>query len=95
MATPDTGHLGDRLSALLDGELTSDEVVAARAHLAGCATCAIELEAADSARSLLPSARMTAPSSSPSTACWESTSTCWWSRPPREDRTLPRVRRGP
>jgi anti-sigma factor RsiW len=46
-------HLGDALSALLDGELSPDEVTAARAHLAVCASCAAELEAVDAARSVL------------------------------------------
>jgi anti-sigma factor RsiW len=55
MAVDGRGHLGDLLSALLDGELTPDEVTAARAHLAGCTTCAVELEAADAARSVLRS----------------------------------------
>jgi anti-sigma factor RsiW len=32
-------HLGDRLSALLDGELADDEVRVAHAHLAVCETC--------------------------------------------------------
>lgn len=36
-------HLGDRLSALLDGELPPGEQEGARAHLAGCARCAEEL----------------------------------------------------
>lgn len=46
-------HLGDELSALLDGELSPDEARAARAHLAGCPPCAAELEAVDAARSVL------------------------------------------
>jgi hypothetical protein len=52
---PGDAHLGDRLSALLDGELAPEEVARARAHLAGCHECAAELEAADAARSLLRS----------------------------------------
>jgi anti-sigma factor RsiW len=46
-------HAGDALSALLDGELSSPEVAAVRAHVAGCATCAAELEATAAARSWL------------------------------------------
>lgn len=38
-------HLEDELSALLDGELSLDEAVAARAHLAECAVCTAELAA--------------------------------------------------
>lgn len=41
----DDGHLGDVLSALVDGELTPDEETAARAHLEGCAACRDELDA--------------------------------------------------
>ncbi|MGH3257942.1 MAG: anti-sigma factor family protein [Streptosporangiaceae bacterium] len=35
-------HLGDRLSALVDGELTGAECDRASAHLAGCAQCRAE-----------------------------------------------------
>jgi hypothetical protein len=38
-------HLGDELSALLDGELTADERATVEAHLAGCDACMVELEA--------------------------------------------------
>jgi anti-sigma factor RsiW len=38
-------HLGDRLSALVDGELTGAELDRAHAHLAGCPQC--RTEAAD------------------------------------------------
>jgi anti-sigma factor RsiW len=38
-----SGHLGDRLSSLLDNELPADEVAAARRHLQDCETCAGEL----------------------------------------------------
>jgi anti-sigma factor RsiW len=38
-------HLGDRLSALVDGELTGAELDRAHAHLAGCLEC--RAEAAD------------------------------------------------
>ena len=34
-----SGHLGDVLSALLDGELEYAEAAAARAHLQGCPAC--------------------------------------------------------
>lgn len=37
------GHLGDALSALLDGELPRPQEEAARAHLAVCHDCAEEL----------------------------------------------------
>jgi anti-sigma factor RsiW len=46
-------HLGDRLSALLDGELAGDEVRDADAHLAECEQCRHELTATASARSLV------------------------------------------
>lgn len=42
--TPMAEHLGDGLSALLDGELTPEQETAARAHLAVCAPCATELD---------------------------------------------------
>lgn len=48
-------HLGDRLSALLDGELSPDAEVAARSHLAACAACAAELQAVEEARRLVRS----------------------------------------
>ncbi len=35
-------HLGDRLSALIDGELTGAELDRAHAHLAGCLPCRAE-----------------------------------------------------
>jgi len=43
-------HLGDALSALLDGELPPPVEQGARAHLAGCPACAGELVAVDQAR---------------------------------------------
>lgn len=46
-------HLGDRLSALLDGELVADERRAAEAHLAACASCRDELAATASTRAVL------------------------------------------
>jgi anti-sigma factor RsiW len=44
-------HLGDSLSALLDGELSRPHEEAARAHLAVCPDCAEELVAVQQARS--------------------------------------------
>ena len=46
-----SGHLGDALSALLDGELPPAQEAAAQAHLAGCPSCAHELVAVTQARS--------------------------------------------
>jgi anti-sigma factor RsiW len=43
-------HLGDALSALLDGELSADEAAAARAHLGQCRRCADELAGVDAVR---------------------------------------------
>lgn len=43
-------HLGDALSALLDGELSPHAAATARRHLAACPRCAAELEAVDEAR---------------------------------------------
>lgn len=43
-------HLGDALSALLDGELPVAQADQARAHLATCPTCAHELAAVTQAR---------------------------------------------
>ena len=44
------GHLGDALSALLDGELPAVHADAARSHLATCPDCAAELGAVGQAR---------------------------------------------
>lgn len=44
------GHLGDALSALLDGELEPASEEAARAHLAGCPACGAERAAVAQAR---------------------------------------------
>lgn len=44
-------HLGDALSALLDGELSGAQQETARAHLAGCPACTEELAAVGQARS--------------------------------------------
>ncbi|MFN2609092.1 MAG: zf-HC2 domain-containing protein [Acidimicrobiales bacterium] len=49
-AGPGSGHLGDLLSALLDGELPTADVAAARTHLAGCRECAAEHAAVALAR---------------------------------------------
>lgn len=46
-------HLGDALSALVDGELSSAESAAARGHLAGCEACRAELAAVEETRTLL------------------------------------------
>jgi len=46
-----SAHLGDALSALLDGELPPVQEGAAQAHLAGCPSCAHELLAVTQARS--------------------------------------------
>ena len=44
-------HLGDTLSALLDGELSGPQQETARAHLATCPECSEELAAVGQARS--------------------------------------------
>ena len=49
------GHLGDLLSALLDGELTAAATAAEHAHLEGCPECAHELTLASEARQLVRS----------------------------------------
>jgi anti-sigma factor RsiW len=49
----DAGHLGDRLSSLLDGELPVDQMAAAQRHLEGCETCAAELDEIERTRQLL------------------------------------------
>ena len=51
--TPDPAdrHLGDDVSALLDGELTGRAADHARAHLDVCPTCSDELTAVSEARS--------------------------------------------
>lgn len=54
-------HLGDELSALLDGELAPDEAAAAQAHLRECAFCTSELAAFDRARSAVRSLPMVDP----------------------------------
>lgn len=38
------GHLGERLSAYLDGELSGDELDAAQAHVVACAECRTALD---------------------------------------------------
>jgi anti-sigma factor RsiW len=47
------GHLGDRLSSLVDGELAPDELARARLHLERCETCAHELAEVEGARRML------------------------------------------
>jgi len=46
-------HLGDLLSALVDGELTTEEQTAARTHLDGCADCRDELAATEATAALV------------------------------------------
>ena len=46
-------HLGDELSALLDGELSADEAAAVGAHLSECAFCTTELAAFQRTRALV------------------------------------------
>ena len=48
-----TAHLGDVLSALLDGELDPATAAAAQAHLDDCHTCAAELAAVAGTRSVV------------------------------------------
>lgn len=50
-------HLGDLLSAHLDGELTAEETATLDAHLAGCAECQAELDATRVVRSRLRAAQ--------------------------------------
>ena len=49
-------HLGELLSAHLDGELTADETSAAEAHLAECDACRAELAATRDVRATLRAA---------------------------------------
>jgi hypothetical protein len=49
-------HLGELLSAQLDGELTADEAAEVEAHLASCADCRTELEATAAVRTALRAA---------------------------------------
>jgi len=49
-------HLGSRLSALVDGQLSPAEAERALEHVAACARCAAELSAARAARRALSSA---------------------------------------
>jgi len=49
----DSAHLGDALSALLDGELVAAQEEVARAHVARCPDCAQELVAVRDARTWL------------------------------------------
>ncbi|RHA39649.1 zf-HC2 domain-containing protein [Cellulomonas rhizosphaerae] len=49
-------HLGSRISALVDGQLTPAATERALAHVAGCPECAAELSAARAARAALASA---------------------------------------
>jgi len=53
MSGAEANHLGEALSALLDGELSPAEESAASAHLAACAQCTGELDGLRSVRSLV------------------------------------------
>ncbi|MGI8686506.1 MAG: anti-sigma factor family protein [Acidimicrobiales bacterium] len=48
-----TGHLGEALSALVDGQLDHDGEAAALDHLAGCDACAAELASTTAVRSIV------------------------------------------
>ncbi|MCG7285292.1 zf-HC2 domain-containing protein [Cellulomonas sp. ACRRI] len=48
-----SAHLGDRVSALVDGQLAPAAAERALAHVAGCARCAADLAAARAARRVL------------------------------------------
>ncbi|GIG36390.1 zf-HC2 domain-containing protein [Cellulomonas pakistanensis] len=48
-----SGHLGDRVSALVDGQLAPAAAERALAHVAGCPRCAADLAAARAARRVL------------------------------------------
>ena len=52
-AGSDVAHLGDRLSSLLDGELSEAEMAAAQRHLEGCEVCTDELDEIERTRQLL------------------------------------------
>jgi anti-sigma factor RsiW len=56
-----SGHLGDLLSALLDGELEYSEAAGARAHLQGCPFCRAELDATAATRALVRALPMVDP----------------------------------
>ncbi|MDQ6910828.1 MAG: zf-HC2 domain-containing protein, partial [Actinomycetota bacterium] len=53
MTAPAEPHLGDALSALLDGELSAEEAAPVGAHLAVCEVCTRDLEAERAVRSRL------------------------------------------
>lgn len=53
MSGTEASHLGDAITALLDGELSATEETAARAHLATCSACLEELDGLRSIRSLV------------------------------------------
>lgn len=48
---PGANHSGDRLSALLDGELSPEDEAGVQAHLVHCMTCRLEMESVRVARS--------------------------------------------
>lgn len=56
------GHLGDRLSALVDGELDHHSRERALAHLAHCASCRAEADAQRAVKSLLAGTPVPGPS---------------------------------
>ncbi|MBO3086437.1 zf-HC2 domain-containing protein [Cellulomonas fengjieae] len=56
-------HLGSRISALVDGQLSVVETEKALAHVAGCPECCAELAASRAARRALASADEVAPTS--------------------------------
>lgn len=51
-----TEHLGELLSAHLDGELTAEETAAVEAHLAECDACRAELDATREVRTIVRAA---------------------------------------
>ena len=48
-----TDHMGALLSALIDGELTADEVAPVEAHIRDCAECQAERDAVIQAKAML------------------------------------------
>jgi len=50
---PGSAHLGEILTALLDGELGQAEAAAATGHVSACAACGNELEGLSATRSLV------------------------------------------
>jgi anti-sigma factor RsiW len=56
-----TGHPGELLSALLDGELSAEEAELVHAHVVGCASCTAELDAVRHVRSAVRSLKAVDP----------------------------------